>query len=483
MMFFMARAAGRRFLLPAIAFALVPTFAFAAEATPPSRDAVQAAMVRAAAFFRDKIGVNGGYVWSVSADGRVRRGEGKTSGTIGWVQPPGTPAVGAAFLKVHEATGDSQWLDAAGEVAKALVASQLLSGGWYYSMETDPAKRAQWCYRVDKVDAAACKAIEGNKARDRSVLDDNTTQSVLDFLLSYDEAVDGRDQAVREALGYGFDALVKHQYRNGAWPIYSDQAGRDDGDPSLKASLPAAWPRDWVKPQKGPYYITNDNAIRDVVHALLHGYRRLGRPDLLEAAKRGGDFLIAAQIPDPQAGWAQTYDETMQPVWGRVFEPPSIVSEETAGGIETLLMLHAATDDARYLAAAERAGDWLRKVRLPDGRWARFYELGTDKPLYVDMKNKVTYSDAELLDHYTLKSEFFVPSALDALDAARKGVKPPFVAWPSAADDLSQDDLAETVAEQIAAQDKEGRWVEDGWIDSQTFVDTIFEFARYLKPS
>jgi hypothetical protein len=95
----------------------------------------------------EHIADHGGYGWISSVDGTFREGEGVCGpGTI-WVQPPGTPAVGMAFLDAHDATGDDIHLKAATDCAMALVKGQLGSGGWNYRIEFDPAKRKEFMYR------------------------------------------------------------------------------------------------------------------------------------------------------------------------------------------------------------------------------------------------------------------------------------------------------------------------------------------------
>ena len=42
-----------------------------------------------------------------------REGEGRANETTVWVQPPGTPSIGMAFLDAYEATGDPTYLEAA----------------------------------------------------------------------------------------------------------------------------------------------------------------------------------------------------------------------------------------------------------------------------------------------------------------------------------------------------------------------------------
>src|ERR671918_2130059 len=95
----------------------------------------------------------------------------------------------------------------------------------------------------------------------------------------------------------------------------------------------------------------------------------------LPTAIRAGEFLLAAQMPEPQPGWAQLYNRDMEPMWGRKFEPPAIASWETRRAIDALLDLYLYTGKARYREAAGRAAAWLEASQLSDGQWARYYEL------------------------------------------------------------------------------------------------------------
>ncbi|MBB3937545.1 pectate lyase [Aureimonas phyllosphaerae] len=449
--------------------------------TAPGATARQA-MEKAGAFFRDRLGVHGTYVWRYSLDGRRREVEGGSAApSVGWVQPPGTPAVGAAFLRIYEATGDAQWLDAAHTVAAALVDGQLMSGGWHFSIETDPDERENWCYRSRDIEAKACQRIKDNRSANRTVLDDNTSQSVFNFLIWFDEANDGKDRSVREAIDYGLGQLMRVQYRNGAFPnFFSTGAPGADVETASHASMPASWSPDWQKPETPPYFIVNDNVPRDTGRLFLSAYKTYRNPDYLKAAMRLGDFLVAAQLPHPQEGWAQQYDRTLQPVWGRKFEPPAVVSRETAGSIDFLLELYQASNKARYLEAARSAGDWLTGARLSDGTWARYYELNTNRPLYVDNDNRVTFEPVNLLTHYGMKGEFEIPLTLARLARVLRGERPtePNL-WVSPADDLGPDQLQKDAAVLMATQDPEGRWADGEWVDGKRFVDAVFVLARH----
>ncbi|MDZ5696501.1 hypothetical protein [Chelativorans sp. M5D2P16] len=425
-------------------------------------------MLRAATFFRDRVARHGSYVWEVSTDLSWRSGEGVTTETQGWLQPPGTPAVGRAYLAAFHATGERLYLDAAVETAEALVETQLESGGWWALLEFDPAARQSWCYRANRAQRPPCTAIDGNKERDATILDDNMSQSALAFLMLVDETLEGGHERVHEAVVYGLGAFIAMQHPNGAWPVRSDRRVADALTVSAwQARMPESWPREYVEPE-GEVYILNDHLQRDVIRTFLLAHRLYGEPDYLAAARRGGEFLLRAQLPDPQPGWAQTYNADLEPIWGRRFEPPAIASNETAGAVDALIDLHRVTGERRYLAGARKAAAWLRAVRLPDGDWARFYELGTDRPLYLDTDYRLTYAVDDAPDHYSFKAGFDIAPVLARLDAAGKDEKP-------------RDIPTEAEIEQIlAATDREGRWVGDGKISSAVFVEHLERLAGFV---
>ena len=438
----------------------------------------RATLERAGKYFSSILAVDGAYVWAYSADLKDRKGEDTAGPTTGWVQPPGTPAVGAALLRIYEVTGDSYWLDSARASAKALVDTQLLSGGWNNRIEMG-AERAAWCYRASGVTPDACGDLKGNKAKNRTVLDDDNTQSAIRFLMWLDSVEEGQNQSVRDTIDYAFKRLSAMQYPNGSWPAF-DRRNPKDLQENLKASIPTEWPRSWVKPEGGVYYILNDNAQRDMVHLYLAAATQYGNEEFLEAAKRAGEFLLDAQLPQPQSGWAQTYNIDMQPIWGRPFEPPSVASRETAGSITALVELYHHTGDERFVNAARTAADWLRAVRLPDGDWARFYELSTNRPLYVDQDKKLTYEPVNLLSNYSLKSQDGIPQALAYLDAVDTG-KGTLPLWIAAEDEISGDQLESKVRKLVETAGPDGNWAEKGWIKSDTFVDAAFLISRYLN--
>jgi hypothetical protein len=195
--------------------------------------------------------------------------------------------------------------------------------------------------------------------------------------------------------------------------------------------------------------------------------------------------LILAQMPDPQPAWCQQYDYHMQPTWARKFEPPAICGFESEDAIKTLMKIYRVTGDRKYLAPIPKALAYLRTCVLPDGKMARYYELKTNRPLYMTRKPGVsgasnapgyydlTYKDKNLPKHYGWKKVPRLDAIAKEYDALIAGAHEPAralqrfsadgkllavdpteaVAFPSA------EVLAPQVRRILADLDAEGRWI------------------------
>ncbi len=164
-----------------------------------------------------------------------------------------------------------------------------------------------------------------------------------------------------------------------------------------------------------------------------------------------GDFLILAQMPEPQPGWCQQYNEDMFPIWARKFEPPAITGWESQDVMETLIKIAQYVGDPKYLEPIPRALAYFRASLLPDGKVARYYELRSNKPLFMDARYQLTYDDAAAPSHYGWKH----PARFDQIETAyRSAREPQNPARPRATSDLPND-----VRRIIAELDQEGRWI------------------------
>lgn len=409
---------------------------------PPSRDEVAAAMKRAATYYHDQLALNGGYVYHYSLDLQQRWGEGVASPTQIWVQPPGTPTVGMAYLAAYRATKDKFYLDAARDAASALIYGQLQSGGWRNLVEFDPQSKWIGNYR---------HGGGRKKGDDNSTLDDDITQSAARFLVQLDEALEFQDATVHDAAKTALDALMAAQFANGAFPQV--WTGPVSTQPVVAASYPDYdWRTEGKVKEYWDRYTLNDGVCGTVADLLLEAYRVYKDERYKTALVKLGDFLLLAQLPDPQPAWCQQYGYDMKPIWARKFEPPAVASRESEDAIATLLKVFYLTQDKKYLQPIPRALAFLKKSTLPDGRMPRYFELQTNKPLYMNRdgdKYFLTYDDMNLPDHYGWK----IDSHLGDLELRYRQALDPAITGTFKMIDI--DGLTRAVAE----LDAQGRWV------------------------
>lgn len=451
----------------------------------PARDQARAALLKAAAFYRDKVAAHGGYVYRYSGDLEKREGEGKVDLDRVWVQPPGTPSVGLAYLDAYERTKLPELLDAAKAAGECLIRGQLRSGGWTDSIEFAPDRRKKFAYRVD-----------GPRSRqfNWTTFDDDKTQAALRMMMRLDQSLEFRDERVHEATNYALESVLKAQFPNGGWPQGYEKAPDPKDFPVLPAKYPETWPRQYPGGDYWVYYTFNDNTVANTIDALLLAAEIYHDPRFRDAAIRAGDFIRLAQLPDPQPAWAQQYDFAMQPVWARKFEPPAVSGGESQRLLTTLMDLYVETGEPRFLEPIPKALEYLEKSRLADGRLARFYELKTNKPLYFTKTYQLTEDDSDVPTHYGFKVE----SKLDPIGRRFEKLK---AATPhelgaireAVGKSHPEPDLASQAERVIAAMDDRGAWVEPGKlryhgkgdkttevIESETFIRNLGILARYL---
>ncbi|MFN0105202.1 MAG: pectate lyase [Bryobacteraceae bacterium] len=450
-----------------------------------TREEILAAMKKASTFYVDRVSTRGGYHFTYTDDlsyGRSEHGEGATQVET---QREGTPAAGMAFLEAWWASGDRFYLDAAAKAAHAGVAGQLCSGGWDYIIEFDPAKRSQYPYRAD----GNCR---GQKSPP-TTLDDNVTQAMVRLLMRVDRELEFKDSKIHEAALFALNSLLKAQYPNGAWPQRFTVPPDAAAFPVKKASYPESWTRKWPGANYNQHYTFNDNSIADAIDLFLEAGRIYGDAKYPAAAERGGGFILLAQMPEPQPAWAQQYDVDMHPAWARVFEPPSVTGGESQGILQILMVLYRETGERKYFDAIEPALGWLEKSVIPGkNRLARFYELRTNRPLYITKGTQiqaktlgsarldgyeVSYDGSSVITHYAvLTGAEKLPLIRREFEALRKERTPRPARLhglsPWAGGDGPRG--AGSVGSIVGGMDDRGAWVEEGVIGKADKVVSVF---------
>lgn len=445
------------------------------------------AMKKATAFFRSNLSMAGGYATSWPRDLSDSHTENRHGPALISIQPPGTPNVGLAMLNAHLENGDALFLQGAKEAASALAWCQLASGGWIseFSFELQHARRYHYRRDIEAGD------VEPGKRSARSSLDDNKTQSAIRFLLEFANSEAGKNNPmVRQALDFALDGLLAAQTPNGGWPQHF--SGPADADlPVIAASFPAEWSRIFPKVGYTSHYTLNDNNLLYVMRLLLqaHQLESDNNQRFFDAAKRLGDFLLLAQLPEPQRVWAQQYDFDMHPAWARKFEPPAACSTESFGAMQTLHEIWLATGDDRYIATLPEALAWFKKNQLKHGEWARFYELQTNRPLYCEADTYlVTYDDSNLPTHYGYKISGSFGRALERFEEQLpKGREDILARRERSTPDSEKQwsdrarNLASNARDALKLQKKDGYWVKGDLIEAGEFVKHMRSMTIYRE--
>ena len=419
------------------------------------RDAVQA-VERGVRFFQST-SVEGGYGWYVTPDLSVRWGEGLLDDKTIEVQPPGTPSVGMAYLRAFDAADYPTAMRAARAAAEALIAGQNELGGWGHVIHI------------------------GQNPSPVVSFDDDQTQTAISFLMAFEQKFG--DDAVWAAVEKGLNLMTGSQLVNGGWPHqYPRQNNYHD------------------------YATFNDEGINDCIRIMIEADNFYANTQIQSSLRRVARFLMVSQLPPPQSGWAQQYNEHLQPAWARSFEPPSLCPQASLNNLNSLMDLAVHLDSREYLEPIHDALRWLDEARLPNGLWPRFVEIGTGKALYYD-RGRIRYDSEEELSEERRLGYGYETDLSHKLDLARKRFAS---LWNSNKDidpTLDMDparrleELEIKVTAILAAQDKKGRWITKDdkykkrfpgqpwngeWevqdrISSKVFIENINTLAEFIE--
>lgn len=189
-----------------------------------------------------------------------------------------------------------------------------------------------------------------------------------------------------EAFYRSLDFILASQYPSGGWPhVYPD-------------------PESYTSYSRHVTFYTDAMAsvmslIQDVVLE-RHPFEFVDdayRARLAQAFDRGIDYIVKAQIEvdGRLTGWGHRHDpDTYKPQASRSFEPVATAISSSTG---ILRLLHSIPDPSVEVKRAVLSGfEWLEKVRLEDGRWALFYEIGTDRAIFAGRDGIVRYDFSEI---------------------------------------------------------------------------------------
>jgi len=264
-------------------------------------------------------------------------------------------------------------------IADNVIRYQSPQGGW--PKNTDLAAPPRSPADIPAPDAGTANTI-----------DNGATTTPMQFLALMVEAT--KESKYRRAFERGMDYLLAAQYPNGGWPqffplrkgYYSRITYNDHALVNVLTALRAA------AAGKPPY-----GFVDDARHARARA-----------AVARGVDVILRTQVKQDGrlTAWCAQHDErTLEPAWGRTYEPPSLSGSESVGIVRFLMEIERPAP--AIVAAVDGAVAWLRAVAIRGLRlegftdadgvrdtrvvadpsagplWARFYELETNRAIFL----------------------------------------------------------------------------------------------------
>jgi PelA/Pel-15E family pectate lyase len=247
---------------------------------------------------------------------------------------------------------------------------------------------------------------EDDSSKNDATIDNNaTSKEILYLLKAYKQT---QNKAYLKSAQKGIDYILMAQNAKGGWPQYYP-------DSSLYRAA-----------------ITyNDNAMINVMEVLQDAVTGAKDFDVVDASyktkaqkaiDKGIDCILKTQIvvDGKLTAWAQQYDKnTLKPVMARKFELVGLASSESAAITEFLI--HQKNPSPAIKKAVEAAVVWFEQVKIkgytfvhiddpkqPKGKdavvqpdpnstiWARYYEIGTNKPFFAGRNSVKVYSLAEI---------------------------------------------------------------------------------------
>lgn len=285
-------------------------------------------------------------------------------------------------------------------VAENMLLYQRKIGGWPKAVNEVPVN-------YNRVLSAAEKASteEDDSSKNDATIDNNATSKEIIYLVKAYQST--QNKAYLQAAQKGIDYILMAQNTKGGWPQYYP-------DVSLYRAQ-----------------ITyNDNAminVMEILHDVVEGKKDFDVVDpsykikAQQAVNKGVDCILKTQIvvDGKLTAWAQQYDKnTLKPVMARKFELVGLASSESVGITEFLMRQKNPSPEIKK--AIEAAVNWLNQVKImgykfirgenvgPNGKdgiivadpnaiiWARYYEIGTNKPFFSGRNSVKVYNLTEI---------------------------------------------------------------------------------------
>lgn len=283
--------------------------------------------------------------------------------------------------------------DEASAIADCVLQFQTDSGGWPKNVDMSHPPSAEFL-----------ALVPGHRA---PTIDNGATHTQLKFLARVITAKN--DPRYRAAFEHGFDYLLQAQYPNGGWPQFF---------PLVRGYYTHITFNDGA--MISVMEVLRDASTGQAPYAFVDAARRARAA---EAVARGIDCIVRCQVvvAGEKTVWCAQHDEvTFAPAPARKYEHVSLSGAESVGIVRFLMTIEQPSP--AVIEAIDGAIKWFEKAKLTGIRiaekpapelshgydphvvedpaapplWARFYEIGTNRPMFGGRDGVVRYSLAEI---------------------------------------------------------------------------------------
>ena len=287
------------------------------------------------------------------------------------------------------------------KIADNILVFQRNNGGWPKNYDM------QAILTNEQVDS-----LVRTKNKLNTTFDNSTTYTHIEYLAQAYTLTN--IEKYKEACLKGINFTLSAQFPNGGWPQYFPL----EDNYSRRITF-----------NDGAYF-----GIMEMLKKIIDNNQNFSfvvnnvRGKAKHAFKKGLDCILKAQILDngKLTAWCQQHNEIdLKPAWARSYEPPSICNGESAPIV--LLLMSIDNPGERIIKSVQSAVKWfndskiyhtkVETVSAPPEKsqwktttydrvvvidslappiWTRYYELGTEKPLFCDRNSMFLYSMAEV---------------------------------------------------------------------------------------
>ncbi len=356
--------------------------------------------------------------WEVVSD-KIELPQGLRHGTILQVSDQISSKLRLTWNSAQNQKLDWYGSEDALRVANNLLLYQRDTGGW--PKNTDMA-----IVLSEQQTAALLK----EKRQTDSTFDNGATHSQMTYLAKVINATKAEADRSRFKAAFlkGLDYIFKAQYENGGWPQFFPYPSGYQKHITFNDDAMA-----------GLLSLLRDISRKNTAYAFVDEARR-AKAGL--AVQKGIACILKTQIvvDGKRTVWCAQHDETtFQPAPARSYEKISFSGSESVGLVRFLMDIEK--PDARVIEAVQSAIAWFNQAKLtgiryvnkpdaslpggydrvvvPDATasplWARFYEIGTNRPIFCGRDGVIKYSLAEIEHERRAGYRWYVESPAELL--------------------------------------------------------------------